>query len=322
MVHLTPPRTWINGNAMVFHPRPASAVGQPFLYLLAQHIDFGPYISGTATPQITRKAIANIAIALPPLEEQERIVRTTQDLLWRLEVTERSLELARARSESLRRALATHLGRTDGPMVRLEDLSTHFRNGIFVSRPASEPPGTPIFRISAVRPLVLDPADIRYADKSDSEVHDYFVEPGDLLFTRYSGNPRYVGSCAVVEELPQRTLHPDKLIRVAVDQERADPWYVAVALNFGAGRAQIDQRLRTTAGQVGISGSSLKQVSIPVPPVDQQRKLVARLRDQLDLIQRLTDQVAAADRRRAALRSSILAAAFAGRLTAQEAVSV
>lgn len=74
-----------------------------------------------------------------------------------------------------------------------------------MSRPAAEPPGTPIFRISAVRPLALDVNDVRFADIEPAKANGYFVED-DLLFTRYSGNPDYVGaSLSCLDPLFTRT---------------------------------------------------------------------------------------------------------------------
>ena len=119
------------------------------------------------------------------------------------------------------------------PIVTLEDVIVSQRNGIFVSRPTVAPPGVPIFRISAVRPLVLDVDDIRFADIDHDRAKGYLVREGDLLFTRYSGNPDYVGACARVADLRQPTLHPDKLIRVVIDPARADSAFVAIVCKHG-----------------------------------------------------------------------------------------
>lgn len=65
-----------------------------------------------------------------------------------------------------------------------------------------------------------------------------------------------------------------------------------------------------------LSGSKAKTLPIPLPPIDQQRRIAAVL-DEIDARQTsITDRLAAARRIVDGLRSAILAAACAGRLTA------
>ena len=74
-VHITPPRSWINGNAMVVQYK-KDIICQPFLaYALRGGIDIGAAITGAAQPQITRTSLMPIPISIPQeIPEQERIV--------------------------------------------------------------------------------------------------------------------------------------------------------------------------------------------------------------------------------------------------------
>lgn len=165
----------------------------------------------------------------------------------------------------------------------LGDVLVSLRNGGFVSRPAIQPPGIRILRISSVRPNHVDLDDVRYAPM-ESDGGGHYIANGDLLFTRYSGNPKYVGTCGVVRGLREPTLHPDKLIRADVDGRIADPVFIAFAVNTGASRRAIEERMKTTAGQVGIAGSSLRTVPIPLPPLMEQHRIVAAIEEQLSRI--------------------------------------
>src|SRR5438045_1173592 len=100
-------------------------------------------------------------------------------------------------------------------ITSLGDLLMELRNGVFVSRPGIENTGRPILRISAVRPLILHFDDVRYVPASAVVANEanFHVDEGDLLFTRYSGNPEYVGACARVRRRIPSLLYPDKLIR-------------------------------------------------------------------------------------------------------------
>src|SRR5207247_111756 len=149
----------------------------------------------------------------------------------RLDAAEASLDHAAKKLGRLRAGVLTNAVSGNWERRPLNSVLTSLRNGIFVSRPAPEPPGIPIFRISAVRPRRLDLGDVRFADVDPDKARDYFVRPGDLLFTRYSGNAGYVGACAVVPPLTEPVLHPDKLIRGVVDRAQAVPEFLAIALS-------------------------------------------------------------------------------------------
>jgi type I restriction enzyme S subunit len=74
-VHLTEPRSWINGNAMVVQPR-IELIHPSYLgYALKGGVDLADAITGTAQPQITRTSLMPLVISFPePLPEQQRIV--------------------------------------------------------------------------------------------------------------------------------------------------------------------------------------------------------------------------------------------------------
>ena len=138
------------------------------------------------------------------------------------------------------------------------------------------------------------------------------------LFTRYSGNPQYVGAAAVVPPEGAGVLHPDKLIRVIADRERVLPEWIAAYVTASKGRSEIEKRLKTTAGQVGISGSQLKTVPIAVPPLSYQEQAVAKIGLMLSEQERTRQQLAELAKKSQALRRSILANAFSGRLVPQD----
>jgi type I restriction enzyme S subunit len=65
-------------------------------------------------------------------------------------------------------------------------LLSSLRNGLSIKPDAER--GTAILRISAVRPLRVNVSDVRYLSADISQIGDYLLDPGDLLFTRYNGN--------------------------------------------------------------------------------------------------------------------------------------
>ena len=152
----------------------------------------------------------------------------------------------------------------------VDQLSQLVRNGY--SRKPSPAGQVRILRISAVRPMAIDPSDCRWLPGKAEDYASDLAEPGDLLFTRYNGTPSLVGVSALVRVTDQPMVHPDKLIKARLDSG-LDFEYLELATNTGSSRNFIDDRARTTAGQTGISGSDVKRVPIPLPPVAEQRRI-------------------------------------------------
>ncbi len=194
----------------------------------------------------------------------------------------------------------------------LDQLLSVMRNGIS-AKPDAES-GLPILRISAVRALSVNLAETRYLNAEASDYPDYALTEGDLLFTRYNGNPELVGVCGVVPPLTLTFVHPDKLIRCKLVSSGALPNFVAIMANVGASRDYLAKRVRTTAGQAGISGGDLKGLPIPLAPFAEQTRIVAEVERRLSMVAELEASVSANLQRAARLRQSILQKAFSGEL--------
>ena len=180
----------------------------------------------------------------------------------------------------------------------LGQLACYLRNGVFASRPSDDDTGTPILRISAVRDLAVDLRDIKFVQGVPRDVQaKYFVEEGDLLFTRYNGSRRLVGICARVPVHTRRIMHPDKLIRVVVDPDTVDSRFIAYQMASPAVRTFLEPRIRTTAGQSGVSGGDIKAIPVVVPSLSQQRRIVEILEDHLSRLDAAAAQVATVQQR-------------------------
>ncbi|WP_168166937.1 restriction endonuclease subunit S [Corynebacterium sp. HMSC04H06] len=71
-VNITPPFSWITGNAMVIKPR-TQYINKMFMRFALEVSDYELIVSGSAQPQITRETLYKLEIPLPPLAEQRRI---------------------------------------------------------------------------------------------------------------------------------------------------------------------------------------------------------------------------------------------------------
>ena len=144
------------------------------------------------------------------------------------------------------------------------------------------------------------------------------MDSGDLLFTRYSGNPSYVGAAAIVPEVGSGVLHPDKLIRVVADKTKVLPEWIAAYVSVGEGRRQVEQRLKTTAGVKSVFLEANSRASYRRSPLDYQRSAVARIKTVMADQDRIEQQLTTLRGKSSALKRSILVEAFAGCLIPQD----
>lgn len=172
----------------------------------------------------------------------------------------------------------------------LGESATRIRNGIFAARPNDDGRGTPILRISAVRDGRVRVDDVKYVQEIDrTRVDDFTVDQGDLLLTRYNGSRHLVGICGLVPAHEGPILHPDKLIRVVLPSA-IDSRFVAYQLESAKTRRFLEPRIRTTAGQSGISGADVKAIPLVLPPIEEQRRIV-------DILEGHVSRLEAADQR-------------------------
>ena len=180
------------------------------------------------------------------------------------------------------------------------------------------PSQAPILRSSAVRHGFIDLDDHRYLPDAAMPSANAFIETGDLLFTRLSGTLEYVGNCAVVGELNGRRLaFPDRIFRgrcVTVSSQH----FVQLCFADRTLRRTLEDKAKSTAGHQRISLADLREYLIPLPPLAEQRRIVAEVERRLSVIQQAEATVEASLARAERLRQSILKQAFSGRLVPQD----
>ena len=199
----------------------------------------------------------------------------------------------------------------------VDQLSDFVRNGLSKT-PNNDQKGFQILRINAVRPMSVNFGAIKHIEIRESEAEDYWVEEGDVLATRYNGSVDLLGVFGMVRGVHERTLHPDKLVRMKpVTGGKLGAW-MEVCGNVGFSRKHLVARVKTTAGQTGISGSDLKKTPIPLAPAAEQDMTLTVLNERLEAVKELEQPIEHSLNQSAAQRQNILRAAFAGQLVPQD----
>ena len=146
------------------------------------------------------------------------------------------------------------------------------------------------------------------------ELSSYDVQEGDILISR-SGT---VGEACVLPEGVGDARLSTNLMRIALANEFVSPQYFC--LLFNGSPTVLDQVSELCSGSTRdfLNGKILRSIVFPLPPLAEQRRIVAEVERRLSVIQQAESAVEANLTRAERLRQSILKRAFSGKLVPQD----
>lgn len=270
--------------------------------------------SGTTRKRISRKNLAALAVPLPDLAEQQRIVEILEDHLSRLDAAETDLHRAQTRSDVfLLAALRAHVesARSTGASFgRIgEFATTNLGKMLDAKRTTGEP--TPYLANINVRWGHFDLDSLKSVPLTPAERDRLTLLPGDLIVCE-GGEP---GRCAVWDRHDSGIVYQKALHRVRVhDRRQLEPQYLALMLRecIQSGRAD---RLFTGTTIKHLPQEKLRLIEVPLPDHAVQIAALSDFAKVANSNGGLATALAGARSRSSALRRALLAAAFSGKLT-------
>jgi len=256
-----------------------------------------------------------LTIPLPPLAEQQRIVARIEELAALIDEARALRQRAAEETEQLVAARLWHLfesGSSCGwARAKLGDYIVDACYGTS-EKTTDDSTGVPVLRMGNIQAGQLSTRDMRYLHLSERERARLLLQRGDVLVNR-TNSAELVGKCAVFD-LAGEFSFASYLIRLRLDRQLAEPHLVAAFINSPLGRSFMLSEKRQMTGQANVNATKLRAMPVALPPLREQRRIVA----ELDALQA---DVAAAKRLQAdtaaeldALVPSILDRAFRGRL--------
>lgn len=254
-----------------------------------------------------------IEIPLPPLTEQRRIVAHIESLAARVNEAQRLRDEADVEAELLvGREIASLFANAKGwNSYNLGDLISEMSYGTS-AKAHNERVGIPVLRMGNIQNGKLDLSDLKYMHPSEQEMNKLRLQKGDILVNR-TNSAELVGKCAVFD-LEGDYLFASYIIRIRLDQQKADPRLVAQYINSPAGRAYMFAERKQMTGQANVNSKKLAALPIGLPPLDEQRRIVAYLDGLQAKVNALRGLQSASGEELSALMPSVLDRAFKGEL--------
>lgn len=327
---------------------PSTAMVPEFLFYLMERIDLRDYAYGSPVQQVDRKALLSLSVALPPLDEQRRMVAAIEERVSHLDAGLAMLRRARINLERMRSAVLEAAVRgwllrrkeaapitSGGTTLSAEDLHplpagwrweragdlTEVQGGI-QKQPKRRPGDNahPYLRVANVLRGRLDLDEIGMMELFPGELEKLRLLPGDLLVVEGNGSRDQIGRSALWLGEIQDCVHQNHIIRVRPGPSLL-PAYLDIYWNSPGAAERLQRMASTTSGLYTLSTQKVKSTLIVVPPINEQAEIVTEVDRQVSLIETLTRECKTAVARCDSLRRSILGAAFSGDLLGVQALA-
>ena len=191
---------------------------------------------------------------------------------------------------------------------RLGNISSVIQYGLNNS---AEQEGTHRFlRITDIQNGMVDWENVPFTTPKD--VDAYLLDKGDILFARTGAT---VGKSFIVSELPYPSVYASYLIRIRLLGD-VYPEYIYRFFNSKCYWEQITDK-SVGVGQPNCNGTSLKELFIPLPPIEEQPKIISKSKIVLNHVQTIEYDKSDLTDISSSIKSKILDLAIRGKLVPQ-----
>ena len=177
----------------------------------------------------------------------------------------------------------------DWEIINAHRIINSTQNGL-TRRDLEQSAGQIVLKLKNISPNgTIDYSTVNRINLSEDELSKYALQEGDFLFVRVNGSKALVGKCAIFTNVNETVAYNDHIIRVRLNS-LINKKYFQFFLLSNIGRAEIDLRTSTAAGQFTISGEGLRDITVVLPPLEEQKEIVQFLEEKCGEIDHLIER--------------------------------
>lgn len=244
-----------------------------FLYYMLkseiEQLKNGSY--GSIFKAITTKTFSDIKIPLPPKDIQQKIVAEIE----MLEKNEEEAKLfIREMKGQLAKICSSYFEKSD-LLIKIQDITKLTQYGISKGLNTYDK-GYKIFRMNEIiNGKMVDNGKMKHVDISEEEFLKFKLEKGDILFNR-TNSIELVGKTGIFD-LNGDYCFASYLIRLKVKKEKAVSKFVNLLMNSDVFLNNARSNASKAVKQANINAEKLRNFYLPIPPIEEQKKIVAEI---------------------------------------------
>jgi len=275
---------------------------------------------GSGMVHITKGKFEATEVPLPPLPEQRRIVAAIEEHFSRLDAAQVALQRALVRAEHLVRSKREQEFGEENELFAIEEIADEAPRSLAIGPFGSNlkvadyrERGVPLVFVRDIRRREFGGDGTRFVDLEKAAALDaHSVRHGDVLVTKMGDPP---GDVALYEG-PDAIITADCIKISPGPSVRAD--FLMEALQTSRAQREILSITKGVAQRKVSLGRFRKSVFVPKPELTRQCQIVESIQSMAEITSRMSGEVNVALSKLTALRRSVLAAAFSGRLASQD----
>ena len=326
--------------------RAKTVVSQNYLRWSLKHLEIDIQSKGTGTTfdAITGETLRGTLVALPPIDEQNKIVELLEDHLSRLDAALVDVKQAKVKAAQFRRSIlhAAFTGNIDSygdkrvtelpigwEMRTLSKCLEKLKSGKLAERgwspqclshPTNDENTWGVLKTTSVQMGEYQPQYNKELPESLTPKIGLEVNPGDFLVTT-TGPRNRCGIICHVKTTPRKLIFSGKILRFRANEEIVLPNWLLYILMSPEYQTTLDGlKVGTSDSSVSIGNQQILDLVIPVPSIEVQLKILQQLEVNLSNLEASVSLIDSMEKQSGGLRRSLLQAAFSGQLTKEVAI--
>ena len=169
-------------------------------------------------------------------------------------------------------------------MARLGDIFSIIRNGASIKQTVGAG-GFPITRIETISNRQVDRNKFGYAGIKDIDKYrEYVLQDGDILMSHINSE-KHLGKVALYKKQgDEKIIHGMNLLMLRANETLVYPPFATYYFETNMFLNQIQRITKKSVNQASFTVTALKEIEMPLPPLEEQRRIAAQLDKVSDLI--------------------------------------
>lgn len=262
---------------VVFRSKNEKILKPEYLYWLLQSKNLKEqikyYAFGSVRQTLNFDDFCNMAIPIPGIEEQERIVNELESYQNIIQSVDNAVK-----------SYKPYLDIGDGwNTSRIGDLCNNEAQYGISQEMNEDNNGYKILRMGNLQSGLIDFSDIKYVNIKQDEFENFKLNKGDILFNR-TNSFELVGKTSIFNA-DIECCFASYLVRIVPDESKVIPEFLNFFMNTDLFQETIKNQAKQSNNQANINAQILLEQQIPVPSLLAQKQITEKLKREKEMIE-------------------------------------